>query len=187
MKKSTKGAIAASAAGVLLLGGVGSLAYWTADGDADGGDITAGTLVLTDGTCDTNWVYATGNANAGATVQLFVPGDVITKKCTFDLAATGDNLKAELDAPASVTYAAGTPGTSLDLTANTTFDVEGTPIADGGFVTSSNDGDTITATFEVTVPFGTDEAATTKINANDMQGITATLDELTVTLTQVPA
>ena len=42
MKKSTKGAVAAAAAGVLLLGGAGSLAYWTADGAADGGSITAG-------------------------------------------------------------------------------------------------------------------------------------------------
>ncbi len=29
MKKSTKGALAAAAAGSLLLGGAGSLAYWT--------------------------------------------------------------------------------------------------------------------------------------------------------------
>ena len=187
MKKSTKAAIAASAAGVLLLGGAGSLAYWTADGAADGGDITAGTLTLTDGTCDADWVYATGNPGADTAVGLIVPGDVITKDCTFTLAATGDNLKAAIGAPASVTYTPSTASTSLDLTAATTFDVGGTPIVDGGFVTSANDGDTITATFTVTVPFGTDETGTPQINANDMQGITATLDELTVTLTQVTA
>ena len=32
MKKSTKGAVAAGAAAVLLMGGAGSLAYWTASG-----------------------------------------------------------------------------------------------------------------------------------------------------------
>ena len=51
MKKSTKGAVAAGAAAVLLLGGAGTLAFWNADGTAEGGTLTAGTLELTDLTC----------------------------------------------------------------------------------------------------------------------------------------
>jgi alternate signal-mediated exported protein len=185
MKKSTKGALAASAAGVLLLGGAGSLAYWTADGVAEGGTITAGDLKLTDGDCDTDWVYADGADNAGATVVLFVPGDEITKQCTFELEATGDNLSATLDAPASVSYTSAPDTDALTLTADTSFTIATPPatpvaIADDGVVTSANDGDTITATFDVTIPFGT-----TTVNGNDTQDIVATLNTLTVTLTQV--
>ena len=188
MKRSTKGALAAAAAGVLLLGGVGSLAFWTADGDANGGSITAGTLTLTDGDCADDWTHANGAAD-GDPVTLFVPGDVITKDCTFVVGATGDNLKAVIDAPASVTYTAAPTGTSLDLTADSTFAITGTPtgraLADGDFITSADGGQTITASFEVTIPFGTDETGSPIINGNDTQGITATLDALTVTLTQV--
>lgn len=54
MKKSTKGAVAAAATAVLLLGGGTSLAYWTATGTAAGGSITAGTLTLSAATCDAN-------------------------------------------------------------------------------------------------------------------------------------
>src|SRR5215217_5394916 len=126
MKRSTKGALAAAAAGVLLLGGAGSLAYWTADGNANGGSITAGTLTLSNGTCDTAWVHTSGPAT-GDDVTLFVPGDVITKDCTFTVGATGDNLKAEIGAPDTVTYTSVPAGTSLDLTADTTYTISGTP------------------------------------------------------------
>jgi alternate signal-mediated exported protein len=188
MKRSTKGALAAAGAGVLLLGGATTLAYWTADGDANGGSITAGTLTLGDGACDAAWKYAPGTTGAGNTVALFVPGDVVTKKCTFAVGATGDNLKAEIGAPDSVDYTSVPTGTSLSLTADTTFAISGSPgrvLADGDNITSADGGQTITATFEVTVPFGTDETGDPKVNSNDTQGIVATLDQLTVTLTQV--
>lgn len=190
MKNSTKGALAASAAGVLLLGGAGSLAYWTANGSAEGGDITSGELKLTDGTCDDDWVYAPGAAGAGTDVALFVPGDKVTKQCTFTLTATGDNLAATIDAPSAVTYTAPSTATTLSLTADTTFTIggaAGTPaaIADGGTVTSANNGDTITATFVVTIPKGTDQSGAPVVNGNDTQSITASLDTLTVGLEQV--
>ena len=54
MNKTTKGAIAAAAAGALLLGGIGSLAYWTDSDPVGGGTFTAGSLSLTPlSTCDT--------------------------------------------------------------------------------------------------------------------------------------
>jgi alternate signal-mediated exported protein len=193
MNKSTKGALAAGSAAVLLLGGAGSLAFWTADGAAEGGSITAGDLKLTDGTCDTDWVYAAGSAGAGNPVDLFVPGDEITKQCTFGLQATGDNLTAKITAPASVSYTSTGSATALSLTADTTFTVDDlplaaqaapTPIANGGTVTSANDGDTVTATFLVRIPFGTDESGAPVLNGNDAQDLTATLDTLTVSLAQ---
>ncbi|MET0931961.1 MAG: alternate-type signal peptide domain-containing protein [Aeromicrobium sp.] len=180
MKKSTKGALAASAAGVLLLGGAGSLAYWTADGTADGGVITAGDLKLTDGACGDGWEYADGAASAGDPVVLFVPGDVITQQCTFELQATGDNLTATVNAPTSVSYTSAPDADALTLTADTTFTIGDPAVALGPVVTSENDGDTITATFVVTIPYGD-----TVINGNDTQDIVASLNDLTVTLTQV--
>ena len=57
MKKSTKGAFAAAAAGSLLLGGAGSLAYWTDASTVDGKAITSGHLQLNPitATCDDSW------------------------------------------------------------------------------------------------------------------------------------
>lgn len=194
MKKSTKGAVAAAAAGALLLGGAGSLAYWTADGSVTNSDITAGDLTLTDGTCADDWTYA----GTETPVQLFVPGDEIAKTCTFDLTASGDNLEAELDAPDTVAVTTEPEGTSFDIDVDATYTklaAGGVPaddtvaIGDGDTITSADDGSTITVNFVVTIPFGTDEDGAgepvTVINANDTQNIVASLANLTVTLTQL--
>ncbi len=183
MKRSTKGAVAAGGAAVLLMGGAGTLAFWTATGDADGGAITAGTLTLTPVGCDANWVYAAGSAGAGTPVTLFVPGDVVTKECTFTIGATGDNLSATVDVTDALTFTTAPTGTSFDATVDATYDVGGTALVDGGVITDDNGGDTLTVAFEVSVPYGT--ADPSGINDNDMQGVVATLDTLTVTLTQV--
>ena len=62
MKKSTKGALAAGGAAVLLLGGAGSLAYWTASGSVPGGSLTSGSMTLSSVTCG-SWTY--GGVDAG--------------------------------------------------------------------------------------------------------------------------
>ena len=183
MKKSTKGAVAAGGAAVLLMGGVGTLAFWTATGEAEGGAINAGTLTLTPVGCDADWLYAAGQAGAGNPVNLFVPGDVVTKECTFTVGATGDNLSATVDAPDSLTFVTDPASTSFDATVDATYDLGGTAIADGGTVTDGDDGETLSVAFVVDIPFGTADPA--GINDNDMQGVEATLDTLTVTLTQV--
>lgn len=184
MKKSTKGAVAAAAASVVLLGGAGSLAYWTATGTASGGSITAGKLTLTNGTCDTSWKYATGAAKAGQNVVLFVPGDKITKNCTFTVGASGDNLSATIAAPSTVAVTTVPATSSFNATVATTYKVGTTTIANGGTITSADDAKVVTATFDVTIPYGTDETGTPKVNANDTQNIVATLNTLTVKLTQ---
>ncbi len=182
MKKSTKGSIAAAAAGVLLIGGLGSVAFWSDSETIDGGSVTAGTLALGTPVCtptDDAWVYAVGNAGAGDPVSLIVPGDTISKVCTFPIVATGDNLEATLSIPASTTVT-GTPAdTSLVANVSATYAGSGgTPIT--GVITDANNGQTVTATINVAFPFG--DAAT--INANDMQSVLAELADITVTLTQ---
>ncbi len=91
MKKSTKGAVAAGAAAVLLLGGAGSLAYWTDDTTVDGGTIEAGSITLDSMDCD-GFVYDSD----GTDVNLVVPGDVVTNDCDVTLVLEGDNIGATL-------------------------------------------------------------------------------------------
>ncbi|MFD1716319.1 alternate-type signal peptide domain-containing protein [Georgenia deserti] len=179
MKKTTKGVLAAGAAVVLLSGGATTLAYWSDTGTADGGDVTTGSLSLSDGTCDDQWVYASGSA-AGEAVTTIVPGDAVTKDCTFTVEATGDHLSAEVSVPDTLTYTADPAAASLELAVDGTYDVGGTPIVDGDVITEANDGQTLTASFVVSFPFGDAET----ININDTQNLTATLDALEVTLTQ---
>lgn len=194
MNKTAKGALGASAAAVLLMGGAGSLAFWTSSDTVDGGSVTAGTLGIkakniagTSSPCDASWVYAAGNAKAGQVVNLVVPGDKVTKKCTFSIEATGDNLKAKVTAPASLNVSGTPAGTSFVATSTATYALSGAtngPIADGGVITSADNGDTLTATFVVTIPFGTGETGS-KVNANDTKGILAKLDTLTVSVQQL--
>jgi len=177
MNKSTKGALAAVAAGVLLLGGAGTLAYWSDSGTADAGSITSGSLALSDGTCDDGWVYASGT-DAGQPVGTIVPGDSVAKECDFTVTATGDHLSATLTAPSEVDYTiSGNTGETLSLPVGATYTVGGTATTT---VTSANDGQTVVARIEVTFPYGD----ATTINANDTQGLTATLNTITVSLTQ---
>lgn len=183
MKKSTKGAIAAAAAAVLLLGGGTSLAYWTATGTVTGGTITSGEMKLTADTCADTWKYAEGSAKAGTTVTKWVPGDVISKSCTFTVTAKGDNLAATLTAPATVNFGGTTP-TGGSATVAAAYKIGDTAIADGGKITSANDGQKLTATFKVSFPYGTDETGTPVVNGNATQAWTATLNDLTVTLKQ---
>ncbi|MEO9325171.1 alternate-type signal peptide domain-containing protein [Nocardioides sp. C4-1] len=195
MNKTTKGALAASAAAVLLAGGAGTLAFWTDTATVQGGSINSGTLGITPlvvapntQACDTNWVYATGSAKAGQTVVLFVPGDKVTKKCTFKIAATGDNLSAAVTAPATVPVTTTPAAASFSIDLGATYALSGvtTPraIANGGTITSADNNGTLTATFLATIPFGTNETGTPKVNANDTKSINAALAGLTVSVAQ---
>lgn len=195
MNKTFKGALGASAAAVLLLGGAGSLAYWTSDATVDGGSITSGTLGIVGQASGTNapsscdkWTYATGAANAGKPVVLFVPGDIVTTKCTFKITATGDNLSAKVSAQPTLTASTTATAPSLKITTDATYAISGvtTPrtIVNNDNITSADNGGVLTATFVAKIPYGTDEAATTKVNANDTKSITAALQTLKVSLTQ---
>jgi alternate signal-mediated exported protein len=194
MNKTVKGALGVSAAAALLLGGAGSLAYWTDGTSADGGSITSGKLGIAPlvvapntGACDTDWLYAPGVAKAGTKVSLFVPGDKVTKKCTFKIAATGDNLSATVTAPSALTLSGGT-GTSLSIDTASTYALSNVAspraIANGGQISSADNNGTLTATFVATIPFGSAESGATKVNANDTKSITAALQTLSVSVAQ---
>lgn len=179
MNKSTKGAIAAAAAAVLLLGGAGSLAYWTADGEVGGDTINSGTFTLTEvAPCAAaEWTLDDGEDVAGDTFDPasdeIVPGDVLTKECDFTLTAIGKHLRAvpSVTTPATV---GGTINPAGNVTVSGTFsDSAGDPIT---VVTDDNDQDVLTAKITMTFPLG-DEDNTTQIK-------TAVLSNYKVTLTQ---
>lgn len=170
MNKSTKGALAAGAAAVLLLGGAGTLAYWTAEDDVDGGLIEAGDLTLEVDSCGTAWL----DAGDDSAVAVLVPGDEVYKDCEVTLSGSGDNLLATVGVdPDSVD--------DLDL---------GSPVADslvvGAEVTAPAGIDT------TAVPVSGDTAVTVRITVdwpygaenNDSQGATASLDAITLVATQ---
>jgi len=180
MHTTTKGALAAGAAAVLLLGGAGTLAFWSDDATLNGGSVTSGSLSIDPVSCTSAWQYASGSAANTNVVNGIVPGDAIYKVCTFTVAAVGDHITATPTIPATLAYTpANAPGSTLSLPVAATYTLNGNPFTGADVITDTNDG-TLAARIVVTMPFGN----ATTINANDTQGLTKTLDALTVSLTQ---
>jgi alternate signal-mediated exported protein len=174
MKKSYKGAAAAVAAGVLLLGGAGSLAYWSSTQDVPGGTINSGSLALSTPTCGA-WSLDTLETGPPVTFTAgdpLVPGDVLTKTCTFTITATGNHLRATL----GVTDTNFTPVNDLsdDLDATAVFTVGANPIP--AEITEANNGNVVSAA--ITVTFDPD-------SGNESQSKSTVLDAITVTADQV--
>jgi alternate signal-mediated exported protein len=175
MKRSTKGALAASAAGILLLGGAGSLAFWNATVTVPGGAIAAGELKLSTPDWGAGWLLDDGEDVPNDPYEpgdKVVPGDVITKVCTFDITAVGDHLRATLGASPAGFAAANALTADLDIDA--TYQIDGVAIP--AEITEANGGDTVTATIAVTF----DGAS-----VNATQTLSATLNAVTITAQQV--
>ena len=170
MDKTFKGAVAAGGAAVLLLGGLGTLAFWTDNETVDGGSISSGQLSLGAPDCGTGWSIDGG---AVWTTQLLVPGDSLTKTCTIDLVADGEHLGADLELEeASFTEVNGLTG---DLEASAVFTV-------GGDTRPTSPRPTTRATGEISVVVTVDFDGVGAVNAS--QNLTAVLDDLTFTATQ---
>jgi alternate signal-mediated exported protein len=184
MKKAMKGAFAAAAAGSLMLGGAGSLAYWTGTRDATGGSITSGELTLTAPVCDAtededthDWQYAVTNTAFVLASAQVVPGDTITKVCKMTLTLAGDHIGAELDLEdAAITddeSATETLDSELEPTAE--FTVDGAAYQE---ITADGEYDVL-ATITVEFPEG--------IASSGSQDTAATLEAITLTATQTHA
>lgn len=177
MKKTTKGALAAGAGAVLLLGGAGSLAYWNDSASVAGGTINSGQLSLTDttvGTCSAAaWTLDDDEAPAGATfdpaVDTLVPGDVLTKSCTYTVGAKGTHLRATL----STSGGAATGALAPSLAVSSTFTVNGGAATE---VTSANDGQTLAATISLT--FDPAAGNATQLQAADLSSFVVSLQQV---------
>lgn len=188
MKKSTKGALAAGSAAVLLMGGAGTLAYWTDSATVGGTDIATGHLKLINADCgEDGWLLDAGTVSEAAfTTQLLVPGDSVSQTCTYEVDAVGEHIAAEI----SVDQGTGFTGDAelleeLDLSSST-IEVDGTPYAGAVAV---DDGDVVEVTFVAEWPFGDavdDDADGAVDNGSNVSGgLQAALDAVGVTLTQV--
>lgn len=180
MKKSTKGALATAAAGTLLLGGAGSLAFWNSTTNVSGTSISTGHLKLVDSTCESaDWILDEGTAQEAVYgSQLLVPGDKLTKTCTVDVDAAGDHLAATFKADATSTTPAS--NTLLDeLQIGATYAVNGGTPGDGQSAVDVADNDVITVKLSVAWPYGTLDN-----DSNVSGGLTAALNDITVTATQ---
>ena len=93
MKKQTKGAVAAGGAAVLLLGGLGSLAYWSDSDHIAGDTITAGELSM--GTITGSWKDQLNNNITTSSFRM-VPGDTLTYTANVPITAYGTNLHAKV-------------------------------------------------------------------------------------------
>ncbi|MCJ0901930.1 alternate-type signal peptide domain-containing protein [Rhodococcus sp. ARC_M6] len=95
MKKTTKGAIAAGAAALLLTGGAGTMAAWNAStGTSGAATVTAGSLSISE--APGTGVWKLGTAAFDPATQKIVPGDVVTYSATYNYTLVGTNLKATL-------------------------------------------------------------------------------------------
>lgn len=166
MKKSTKGALAAGAAAALLLGGAGTLAYWTADATVDGGTLNAGNITLEAADCE-SFVHTDGSP-----VTLIVPGDTVTADCDVTLTLEGDNIGAELTIE-EASFASTEFGDELSVGVAL---VDG---ADAAIPAEFEGADTYEVTARITAvfPYGTE------VN-NDSKGATAVLEELQLVAVQ---
>lgn len=180
MKKASKGAVAAGTGALLLLGGGGTLAYWSDSDTVAGGGFDSGQLRLeTDGTnagCG-NWMLQHG-ANPSAVYlpgDKIVPGDVLTRQCAFTVKAEGRHLRATV----GIGSATFTPGGATAFGGMLTPSVSALYV-DGAPRTELTEGDDEKAlTVSVTVTFNS--AA-----GNSTQDLSTVLDNLAITTTQVP-
>jgi alternate signal-mediated exported protein len=173
MHKSTMGALAAATAGALLLGGAGTLAYWSGSDVVPGGTFDSGYLQLTDNTCaSASWQLDGGAAYEG---QKIVPGDVLTKTCTFSVDGVGDHMSVSLDTATPDWSATNALTDDLQVESTFTGSISGV-LADPATVTAS---ETVTAL--ITVTFDPDSDNTTNVPTD---GLAATLDGVTITATQ---
>lgn len=165
MKRSTKGALAVGVAAVLLLGTASTIAFWTDETTADGGEISSGEITLSAVECDAAWAYAEGDTTAA--VDVIVPGDTVVKQCTGSLTLVGNHIGATVEA------------TDTGLPVGPLADelvVDGSMTSPAAVISGPGTYD-VTIDISVEFPYGT-------VADNESQLQTAALDTITVTAVQ---
>lgn len=173
MNKKTKGAIAAGAAALLLAGGAGSFALWSDTENVVGGTVTSGHLQFVEGSTTGAWYKGIDTTEANKITDIaayrIVPGETLTYKATAGVQAEGTNLSATLE----LTGGNVADGSGFTWAA-TAVTVDGNALT--GNTITPNDGTTQNVVVTKSVTF---DAADT-----DFQGVTADLNDLTLTLEQ---
>jgi alternate signal-mediated exported protein len=177
MDQSIKGALAAASAGVVLVGSLGSFAYWNATGTFDGDTIESGKLALID-MGDMEWLL-NGYPVEVATVTL-VPGDNLSLNGTFEIDAEGNNLAATFGVEGGGFTGTLAPYLSTGLSVALDY---GSEITNDTTITEDNDGSLVSVAVSMVFPYGIGLP-----NAdNGSQGLEVVLSDVEITLTQTDA
>ena len=188
MERLTKAAIATGGAAVLLLGGAGTMAYWTASGTATApAALTSGNLKVTGTPSCSAWSYSATTADP---VTAIVPGDTVYTTCTVEVTGKGDHLSILASSSGGGWTTPSDPlPTELTLTPGAVT-VDGTAAAGGIIDASGWDGTTahavtvqLTAVWPYGGPVSTPDPATGADNANTMDA-TAALNNVVITFVQ---
>jgi len=168
MNKITKGAIAAAAGVILLMGGAGTLASWNSSANAGAGQtITAGSLAVT---ANADGVWKNGATTITPSSFKIVPGDTLTYTQTFNVVASGDDLLFTLTAtpgaiaavsaanPADVALAAAVTGSSSFSVAGSKIAASTTP---GTYKVTTAGTTVVTVTMTVAFPYASSNASQT--------------------------
>jgi alternate signal-mediated exported protein len=179
MNRTTKGALAAGAAGALLLGGAGTLAYWHDNQDVGTAQIRTGSLTLGAPVCADSenaqglhgWQLDNGAPYVPGTTRL-VPGDSISKVCDLPLTLVGEHIGADLAIDDAELTSPSSPSLVDELHPSATFTINGDQ------VTSVTEAGVYTVRATVSVEF-TGAAATNASQDGDVD-----LDKIDITATQ---
>ena len=186
MQRLTKAALATGAAEVLLMGGAGTMAYWTGQGTVNNPTaLSAGTFSVdeTQSNCGP-WKDANG-----VNVALVVPGDTVNITCNFTLNVTGDHVALGGAQVSTLAWQTGSVLAPVLLSPTVTgIQVVTTggagqsvvPDSSTGLISPALDvhtGATVNVTVSVQFPYG-------NASNNTTQGSTAQLSAITVTLIQ---
>jgi alternate signal-mediated exported protein len=175
VNRNAKGAVAAGAAIVVLLGGAGSYALWSDSASNTPGNITTGELTLTaTGTPAWTDISATGIVGGTAVnpaTQLMVPLDTWQYTSSYTAVATGKNMKAQVTVNPGT---AGTPPTGVSITPAAS--VDGT--ATTGSAVTITPGASHTVVVTVTVAFA-DVSGRTSVNTPvNVSGMSVSLNQV---------
>lgn len=208
MKKITKAAIAGTVGAALLVGGAGSLAFWTdtesgpavavQSGNLDLGVVGNGSWTIQQSASDmptgkaqTSSSAVTVSGSPASLSESIVPGDVLTTTVSVPVALVGKNIKAALKVTPTVTATGGptTQAGKLAAVLNSATNpikvvsINGTtPAADNSVtLTPANiAAGTVSVVIAVTFPWGT---ATTAVDGAALGSVQF---NAAYTLTQVP-
>ncbi|MBY6706090.1 alternate-type signal peptide domain-containing protein [Rhodococcus sp. BP-241] len=166
MNKATKGALAAVAAIVLLLGGMGSFALWNSEATTNGGTVTAGDLKITANAAAGLWEQTTSDVKPAGPIPniatyLVVPGDVVTYTKTYDIEASGNNLLADLSVDLNTITGTGNLKENMVISVSGTSGATALPSTGSAVRIASSDQ---TVTVKVTFSFPTSVSGLTAQN-----------------------
>ncbi|WP_104138083.1 alternate-type signal peptide domain-containing protein [Arthrobacter sp. ZGTC131] len=170
MNKAIKGAVAAGAAGILLLGGAGTFALWNESQNVNAGPVSTGVLDLELGSGAWSDETATSAPISDISTFNIVPGDTLVYTTSATIHAQGDNLAGTLTIAESG-FTLPTGATAVIATTEAEDDL----LKVGNVLTFATAGE-YTVDITLTVTFAAD-AQVSQNTSIDLDGMALTLQQ----------